>query len=583
MKIKQSIQLLGAKLRAHAIAKLYDKRHAAAQRTQGVPALQAISSKASSSENLAKKPLNVLMIVADQLRHWEDLPQNVPLPAHEWLKSRGVAMSNFHVNTTPCSPSRSNIYFGQHTTHTKMVANYGAPPFPEIPKDMPSLGDYFRAQGYYTAYKGKWHLSDLDARYDLTYGKYPNSIDALEHFGFSEYNFDGDPHGSTWTGYKFDQQIASEAIHWLNHKPAKLEGKPWLMAVNFVNPHDIMYFAASEAQVASKRGRDFLAPSAPEPADELYQAQWNTPLPDTFKTEDLSKKPWAHGAYRDFCTMAFGAMPYSDEAAWQRYINYYLNCIRDVDRQMLAVLETLERTGQLDNTMIVFTADHGEMAGAHGLRQKGPFIYRENTRVPMVVVHPDLKAHAGTSVTGLGAAVDLIPTLLSMAISHVQGSDVQAAYPALKGENLLPALRGEATKRDERGILFNYNVRHYTDPSYVAALIDSGSSAGARMVLEVGQRTGRWVPDVRKPGFFHGIHAGRYKFARYFSPMVTERPASWEALTDGRFELELYDLQLDPNELRNLAHPDTRDFHRATIENLNEKLNELIAVETLSA
>ena len=150
-----NLNIIKAKLRARLIAKLYDKRHAAAQRTRGVPALQAISSKASSSATLDKKPLNVLLIVADQLRHWEDLPPNVPLPAHEWLKSRGVAMSNFHVNTTPCSPSRSNIYFGQHTTHTQMIANYGAPPFPEIPKDMPSLGDYFRAQGYYTAYKGK--------------------------------------------------------------------------------------------------------------------------------------------------------------------------------------------------------------------------------------------------------------------------------------------------------------------------------------------------------------------------------------------------------------------------------------------
>jgi hypothetical protein len=115
----------------------------------------------------------------------------------------------------------------------------------------------------------------------------------------------------------------------------------------------------------------------------------------------------------------------------------------------------------------------------------------------------------------------------------------------------------------------------------VAALIDSGSSAGARMVLEVGQRTGRWLPDVRKPGFFNGIHEGRYKFARYFSPMMNERPTSWEALTSGRFELELYDLQIDPNELCNLAHPDTRDVHRAVIESLNEKLNKLIEMETL--
>ena len=99
------------------------------------------------------------------------------------------------------------------------------------------------------------------------------------------------------------------------------------------------------------------------------------------------------------------------------------------------------------------------------------------------------------------------------------------------------------------------------------------------MMLEVGQRTGRWLPDVRKPGFFHGIHAGRYKFARYFSPVVTERPASWEALTSKRYELELYDLQVDPSELHNLAHPNVQDAHRTLIEQLNGQLNELLKAE----
>jgi arylsulfatase len=396
--IAQKFTLAKAKLRARMAVKAIARRHAQAQRTQAVPPLPA-------GRTTGTKPLNILMIVTDQQRHWHDLPQDLPLPAHDWLRARGVALTNYHVNTTPCSPSRSNIYFGQHTQHTKMVANYGAPPFPEVPKDMPSMGDYLRANGYYTAYKGKWHISDMDARYDLTYGRYPNSVDALEHFGFSDYNFDGDPHGSTWTGYKFDRQIASETATWLQDKAKRIDGKPWMLAVNFVNPHDIMYFADTETQVSSKRHRDFLAPSAPSPVDPMYAAQWHMPLPASFKAEDLSTKPWAHKAYGDFCTMAFGAMPHTDEAAWLRYVNYYLNCIRDVDAQIMTVLKALETSGQLENTIIVFTADHGEMAGAHGLRQKGPFIYRENTRVPFLIAHPDLKSQAGKEYPSLGRRV----------------------------------------------------------------------------------------------------------------------------------------------------------------------------------
>ena len=576
MKLKAHLQTAQAKLRAHLIARLFDKRHAAAQRTRGVAPLPY--ARAAAKGDAQHKPLNILFVMTDQQRHLQDLPADLPLPGFAWLRARGVSLDNFHVNTTPCSPSRSNIYFGQHTQSTHMVANYGAPPFPEIPKTMPSMGDYLRAQGYTTAYKGKWHLSDLDARYDLTYGKYPSSVNALEHFGFSDYNFDGDPHGSTWTGYKFDQQIASEASQWLAKHRA--DAAPWMLAVNFVNPHDIMYFAASQAQVDSKRGANFLAPSAPAPTDALYQADWSPDLAPTFYTEDLRTKPWAHAAYRDFCTTAFGALPYDDDAAWKRYINYYYNCVRDVDRQMLRVFEALEGSGQLNNTVIVLTADHGEMAGAHGLRQKGPFIYRENTRVPFIVAHPHWQANAGKAYTGLGSAVDIIPTLLSFA--GVPKSVQQTVFPALKGEDLTPALHGQPCARDERGILFNYQVRHYTDPSYVKALIDSGSVAGARMVLEVGQRTGKWLPDVRNPGFFNGVHQGRYKFARYFSPAlpsIAQRPADWAALNSPAFELELYDLATDPDELHNLAAPHTREAHRALIEQLNAQVNALMAQE----
>jgi arylsulfatase len=276
--------------------------------------------------------------------------------------------------------------------------------------------------------------------------------------------------------------------------------------------------------------------------------------------------------------MAFGAMPHTDEAAWLRYVNYYLNYIRDVDAQIMTVLKLLESSGQLDNTIIVFTADHGEMAGAHGLRQKRPFIYRENTRVPFLIAHPDLKSQAGKEYPSLGSAVDIVPTVLAMA--GVSTSKTKELYPALKGVDLSAALEGKPTERDLRGCLFNYNVRHYTDPSYSQALVDSGSTAGPRMLLEVGQRTGRWLPDMRKPGFFNGVHQGRYKFARYFSPLVTERPSAWEALNTPRYELELYDLHSDPEELKNLAwHETDKTANENLIMQLNAQVNGLMGIE----
>ncbi|MFX6201908.1 hypothetical protein ABTF50_21135, partial [Acinetobacter baumannii] len=75
-----------------------------------------------------------------------------------------------------------------------------------------------RAQGYYTAYKGKWHLSHMAGDFNLGYGPFPNTSAALEPFGFADYNLDGDPHGATWTGFRFDAQIAADAALWLADK-----------------------------------------------------------------------------------------------------------------------------------------------------------------------------------------------------------------------------------------------------------------------------------------------------------------------------------------------------------------------------
>src|SRR3546814_11560946 len=81
--------------------------------------------------------------------------------------------------------------------------------------------------------------------------------------------------------------------------------------------------------------------------------------------------------FRSFCNACYGHIDPNDEARWRRYQSYYFNCIRDVDRHALTVLRTLESL-QLDgDTIVIYVADHGEMAGAHRLRQKGPHMYKE--------------------------------------------------------------------------------------------------------------------------------------------------------------------------------------------------------------
>ena len=139
---------------------------------------------------------NVLLLVSDQERSWMDLPGGLDLPAHDKLLNRGTGFNQYYVNTSPCSPSRSVMYSGQHTMRTGMTANLHAPPFPSFNQALPTLGHLFQELGYHTAYKGKWHLSDIEDGPGLMYGSYPSRGKALEPYGFSDYNLTGDVHGS---------------------------------------------------------------------------------------------------------------------------------------------------------------------------------------------------------------------------------------------------------------------------------------------------------------------------------------------------------------------------------------------------
>lgn len=134
--------------------------------------------------------------------------------------------------------------------------------------------------------------------------------------------------------------------------------------------------------------------------------------------------------------------PVSDEDAWRRGIGFYLNCLRDVDRGIDVVLDALEASGQADRTVVVFTSDHGELAGSHGLRQKGNLVYDENFHVPLVISHPDFAGSGDTDA--LASAIDLAPTFLD--IAGVDEAGVATRFPGLRGRSLMPILAGQPVR-----------------------------------------------------------------------------------------------------------------------------------------
>lgn len=508
-----------------------------------------------------QRPLNILLIVSDQER--EDLPAGLPLPAHDWLRRRGVSFANHHVNTSPCGPSRAVIYTGQHTQRTGLYVNPNTPPYPQLDPQTPTIGHMLRQAGYHTAYKGKWHISNIEEKEPRgpAEGVWPNASGALERYGFSDYNFDGEREGLTWQGFMDDGATAADAVNQLRaFKDGATDGKPWFMAVNFINPHDVMFFDATGRAEATRARPNLISPLMAAPGDPIYDADWRLPLPRSFYEDDLSTKPPSHRAINAASWAFYGDLPRSDEAAWRRFQNYYFNCIRDADRHMLTVLTALERNGQLDDTVVIFTSDHGERAGAHGMRQKAGTIYREDIQVPLVVVHPD---HAGGVRTqALSSTLDLAPTILALA--GVSGRDRSERHPQLKGHDLTPALAGGAarTERDRTGILLNYACRYGWNAPDAA-----DESVRSKPLRE---------PDLGLRRLFRGVHDGRYKFARYFAPAQHHEPTTWEALT-AHNDLELYDTRTDPEEIRNLAADPER--HRAEILRLNAMTNALVRAE----
>ena len=265
----------------------------------------------------------------------------------------------------------------------------------------------------------------------------------------------------------------------------------------------------------------------------------------------------------------YGTLPHEDETGWRTFRNYYYNCIRDVDRHVVRVLDALEASGEADRTIVVFTSDHGEMAGAHGMRQKGASMYRENIGVSFFVSHPDVASPRETEAAA--TSVDIIPTLLDM--SGVDSSTVAERWPALKGVSVADALSGRETERDARGMLINYTASLAWDVDLVALLFRSqmGETLTDAEQSKLGQGMSR-----ENYACFRGINDGRYKFARYFKPRAHHTPAEWEMLTEHN-QLELYDIVEDPLEMDNLANQ--AEDHRALILALNDALNRLVAAE----
>lgn len=508
---------------------------------------------------------NVLVIMTDEERYPPPYEGEAvvrwrrdALPARERLRARSVELHRHYTASTACIPSRASLFTGQYpslhgVTQTDGLTKAATDPAMHWldPDGVPTLGDWFRAAGYRTFYKGKWHISHADL---ITPGRheglktndadgnvFPEAVDAylradrLDPFGFSGW-IGREPHGAdpADTGLARDELYADQVTQLFDDLRADADGGPWLAVASFVNPHDIAFSGPAWSV--------FGFPPIPDDVPDVPEAP--------SQADALDDRPGAHEQFvRLWHEMLF---PQPIDLDYRRL---YLWLHQVVDPAIDRVLDGLAASGMEENTIVVFTSDHGDMLGAHGgLMQKWHNGFDEAIRVPLLVSGPGITPsseglHLPTSHT------DLIPTLLGLA-----GVDVEAAAARvaerhvethdLVGRDLSPLLRGSVTPAD-----VDTPVYFMTDDQISRGLRQTGMFSGQPFEPVSG-------PDKVEAVIAH-LPTGPdgadqlWKLVHYF-----DRLGDWEdrhALTQlgapepSDPEWELHCLTTDPEERTNLA------------------------------
>jgi arylsulfatase A-like enzyme len=339
-----------------------------------------------------KKP-NVLLIMTDEqsadamscrMGH-----RYINTPAMDSLASRGVTFTRAYSPNPLCVPARTSIFSGQypHVTGVQTNTDITKPMNP----DHRCLATYFRDAGYDTGYLGKWHMA-WPVKETSVHGF--DTMDAIKNIGI-------------------DADIPSRAAAFIQRK----REKPFLLVTSFVDPHNICEWARGEELPDGSVGQ-------PPPIDQCPPAVDNSaPMSDETDTMLLMRQSFQ--ANRLFPVGNF------DEAKWRQYRWAYFRMIEKVDAYIGTILDALRESGQLENTIVVFVTDHGDMQGAHGWNQK-TVLYDGASRVPLIICVPGMKT-AKTCDHLVNTGIDLLPTLCNLAgIPMPEGTPGLSLKPAVE-------------------------------------------------------------------------------------------------------------------------------------------------------
>ena len=374
---------------------------------------------------------NVVLFISDQQRA-DTMPgaraaPGIHTPHLNWLAGRGTLFRRAYCVTPICTPARAALLTGLLPHTSGMVANHQPKPVADelrLPHDVRVLADYLRPLGYVCGYAGKWHLgsggdrrgfSDFVSRsgnFDVDTPEQNEAITFARRLGLTiegGYSHNVDPTdydpktrlGSTLLPLAFHAAML-DAVHAATFiRQQACSPHPFLLAFSCHEPHPPFV--------------------APRPFGGMYRAE-TMPLPETL--EDPNGPALMRQRGDDHLRAASRFTTDELRRMWAAYFG----AVSYVDHLLGVILAALIDASALDNTLLLYTSDHGEMLGSHGLWSKGAVFYEELVNVPLLVMPPGGR-RGGHETSRLVSHLDVVPTVLgwcgAQVPDHLQGTDIR--------------------------------------------------------------------------------------------------------------------------------------------------------------
>ena len=322
---------------------------------------------------------NVLVIVTDDQR-WDALSclgnKMVRTPNLDRLVAEGARFANAFVTTSLCSPSRATMMSGLYAHRHGVLNN-----FTEYPDTLPSYPKRLREVGYETAYFGKWHMGETNDAPRSGFDFWMSHAGQGKYFD-TEWNING--RRELIKGY-YTTVITEHAEKWMRAK----HDKPFVAVIGQKAPHG--------------------GPIQPEPKYEHALDDVTVTKPANFDAWRDGKPAWLA---ESFPTWHGAGGPLYNIKDYDKFVRSYYGTLLSVDDSVGRIYAALKETGQLDNTILIFTSDNGFALGEHGRVDKRT-AYEESLRVPLVVRYPPLIPKA-TVVNEMVLNLDLAPSVIEL-------------------------------------------------------------------------------------------------------------------------------------------------------------------------